>query len=143
MKLRQAALNLLARREHSRLELRRKLQRYACAPELLEQVLSDLVADNLLSETRFVESFIRSRCARGYGPRRIEYDLNERGIDKATVQHYLQTETIPWDEYLRERWQKQFGEQKPENLTVKAKQTRYLQNRGFTLTQIKDFFATL
>ena len=53
--IRAKAMELLARREHSRLELRQKLMQRGFPTERIESVLDQLVADRLLHEGRYAE----------------------------------------------------------------------------------------
>src|SRR5512139_3539827 len=78
--VRKAAYTLLARREYGRQEMVNKLLGKGFEPSLVDSVVEQLVAERLLSDERFVETFVRSRSNRGYGPRRIEAELRERGI---------------------------------------------------------------
>jgi SOS response regulatory protein OraA/RecX len=71
---------LLARREHARTELGRKLSQRGFSESLVGEVLDALEAENLLSDRRFTESFVEQRMARGQGPLKIRHELRERGI---------------------------------------------------------------
>src|SRR5690554_546207 len=80
--IREAALRLLARREHSVAELSRKLLQRGWREPEAEATIARLAAENLQSDQRFAESYARSRAARHYGPLRIRAELAERGIDR-------------------------------------------------------------
>ncbi len=77
-----AALDLLARREHSRRELERKLGARGFTDELIAPTLDALEESGELASARFTASFIRARAAKGQGPARIRAELAERGIDR-------------------------------------------------------------
>ncbi len=77
--VRLAAMNLLARREHSRREMQRKLGR-RFPPELLDTALNRLQEERLLCDSRFAECFLRQRAGRGFGPQRIRHELRERAL---------------------------------------------------------------
>lgn len=83
--VRLAALNLLARREHSLSELQSKLLRRFDVPDLVTFVLQELQRENLQSDERYAESLLRQRLQRGYGPVRIRQDMRERGLDEAAI----------------------------------------------------------
>lgn len=83
--VRVAAMNLLARREHSLSELQTKLSRRFARPDMVASVLQELQRDNLQSDARFAESLLRQRLQRGYGPARIRQDMRERGLDEAAI----------------------------------------------------------
>lgn len=81
--IRLRAMGLLARREHSHLELHRKLaDRFPEHVDLLDQVLVGLQQDNLQSDERFAEAFVSSRVRKGQGPHRISMELQQRGLDQ-------------------------------------------------------------
>ncbi len=134
---RRRALDLLARREHSRLELQRKLLARAFVPVLVEEVLEALQADGLLDEGRFLESFIRSRIGKGRGPTRIQAELKQRGIDRQRAQAWLRDSELDWSSLAAGVREKRFGSGRPESFEERARQTRYLQYRGFEIEQIK------
>ncbi|HEY9149781.1 MAG TPA: regulatory protein RecX [Gammaproteobacteria bacterium] len=136
--IRARALGLLARREHSRLELARKLRQRGMAGADLEQVLDELVAARLLSDTRFAEEYARSRASRGYGPLRIRAELRERGIDDAGIQAALAELGEDWCQQARTARQRRFGEESPADLKERARQSRFLQQRGFSPEQIRQ-----
>jgi len=130
------AMDLLSRREHSRLELERKLlaRSYAQAP--VDQVLDALESEGLLAEERFVESFIRSRVGKGQGPTRIRADLLQRGIEESAAQVGLQEANPDWASLAVQARQKRFGRHAPGDFKERARQARFLQYRGFEMEQI-------
>lgn len=138
--LRIAAMNLLARREHSRAELADKLGRKftgqdAC-PELLAEVLDGLSQDGLQCDRRFAEAFLRARCNKGQGPRRIIQELNRCGVASALVSEVLAASETDWYAQARAVVIKKYGEAPPKDLREKAKRMRFLQYRGFEADQI-------
>jgi len=78
--LKARALRHLARREHSRAELERKLAPHAQSPAALEQLLDALAAKRQLSDERYAEARAH-QLARKYGAARIRQDLKAKGID--------------------------------------------------------------
>jgi regulatory protein len=136
--IRARALGLLARREHSRLELARKLRQRGMGGADLEQVLDELAAARLLSDTRFAEEYARSRVSRGYGPLRIRAELRERGIDDAGIQAALEELGEDWYQQARAARQRRFGAEPPADLKERARQSRFLQQRGFSPEQIRQ-----
>ena len=84
--VRRAAMDLLARREHGRAELTRKLRQRGAPAELIEAALERLADEGLLSESRYIESFIRGRASSGYGPLRIREELTRHEQLRAHVQ---------------------------------------------------------
>ena len=128
--IREAALGLLARREHARLELERKLTGRGHAPELVEGVVADLAAAGLQSDDRFAEVFVRSAVNRGHGPLKIRAGLRERGVDgDAPLTGFGDDE---WRDYATMVIGKRFGETPPRDRAEWAKRARFLGARGFS-----------
>lgn len=132
---RRKAMDLLARREHSRLELERKLAARNFDPELVRAVLDELEQDGLLSAERFAESFVASRYAKGQGPYRIRRELAERGVESASG--VIDDRRFDWDALARATRVKRFGAAPPADIRDKARQVRFLEYRGFGHEQIK------
>ncbi|MBD9482178.1 recombination regulator RecX [Pseudomonas sp. PDM14] len=134
--VRRAAMDLLARREHGRVELTRKLRRRGAPPELIDGALDRLAEEGLLSEVRYLGSFISSRGRSGYGPLRIREELAQRGLGREAIEQALAEAGIDWAEQLRDVWQRKFGGQQPADMRERAQQSRFLSYRGFSLEQI-------
>ena len=86
---RRKAMDLLARREHAREELERKLAAAGFAAELAADAVEKLAQEGLQSDRRFVESFVQSRIRQGKGPLRIHADLGQRGVAAGLVDEVL------------------------------------------------------
>lgn len=134
------ALELLARREHSRLELRQKLIQRGFPTDHIEPVLDQLVEERLLDEARFAELYACGRADKGYGPLRISRELRERGVPQSLVDTVLADLGSDWLPKLRELHRKRFKAQVPTNAMERMQQTRVLRQHGFSLDQIKQFF---
>lgn len=134
--VRRAAMDLLARREHGRVELTRKLRQRGAPPELIEQALDRLGEQGLLCESRYLESFVRSRANAGYGPLRIRDELAQRGLPRADIEQALRDSGFDWTEQLRELWQRRFAGQLPGDAREHARQGRFLSYRGYPLELI-------
>ena len=119
---RRRAMDLLARREHSRLELEHKLVARSFEAPLVSEVLDELEDDGLLSSDRFAQSFVESRYARGHGPRRIERELADRGIESS--REYLDDARFDWNALARKTRVKRFGPSMPDGFKEKARQMR-------------------
>jgi len=135
--IRQRAIKLLASREHSRLQLLRKLGERGFDTDEVAVVLDQLAAEGLQSDERFAESFVRSRIERGQGPIRIAAELREHGIDDALIPDYLDFADPLWPQRLEEVRSRRFGGTLPDDYQTRAKQARFLQYRGFTSEQIR------
>jgi regulatory protein len=129
------AMDLLARREHSRLELERKLAARSFDEQLTGEVLDALEREGLLSAERFTESFVATRYAKGQGPLRIRRELAERGIESTA--DWRNDPRFDWDRLAGETRIKRFGAEPPQDIKARARQVRFLEYRGFGHDQIK------
>lgn len=133
--VRRAAMDLLARREHARAELSRKLRQRGASSELIEPALDRLAEEGLLSDSRYLESFIRKRAMAGCGPLRIREELAQSGVPRAAIEQALAQSGFDWLEQAREVWRRKF-EGAPQDARERAKQARFLSYRGFSAEQI-------
>ncbi|WP_375737634.1 recombination regulator RecX [Pseudomonas boanensis] len=134
--VRRAAMDLLAQREHGRVELTRKLRQRGAPIELIDSALDRLAEEGLLSESRYLESFIASRARGGYGPQRIREELALRGLPRGDIDQALRDAEVDWGEQLREVWRRKFGGRLPQDARERAQQGRYLAYRGFSMEMI-------
>jgi regulatory protein len=141
--IRAKALELLARREHSRLELRQKLIQRGYPPESIGSVLDRLVEERLLDESRYAELYACARADKGYGPLRIARELRERGVPEDVVAATLAALEGDWLPKLRELHRKRFRSHIPADAAGRMQQTRVFRQHGFTLDQIKHLFETV
>ncbi|RZU00982.1 regulatory protein RecX [Rivibacter subsaxonicus] len=154
--LKAKALGLIAQREHSRVELRRKLRIWierrqralaeagavpgateasAAAPDVaeIEPLLDWLVQRDLLSVERFVETRINVRAAR-FGNLRIRQELAQHGVElDAEAAQALKASEF---ERARAVWAKRF-DGPPINAAARAKQQRFLAARGFSADVVR------
>jgi regulatory protein len=128
---------MLARREHGREELKRKLIRKGCSATVADAVTAALATERLLSEDRFVEALVQARRSRGYGPLRIRHELEQKGVAPELIGRALDVGEREWIEDLRRVQRKRFGAKRAGSLADRAKQTRFLLYRGFTSEQIR------
>lgn len=146
-RVRGAAFDLLARREHSRQELVVKIsRRFARRPELgvstelIESVLMTIAEEGLQSDQRYLESFIRSRIQQGYGPLRIAQELKQKKITAEQFETLLDSRSPEWIERAKVVKDRKFSSGKAADQKEKAKQMRFLQYRGYSLDQIQSVF---
>ena len=139
--LKARALRYLSMREHSRLELSRKLQRYADDGDDIEAVLDFLEAAKFLSQTRFSESLVNRRAAR-FGNSRILAELQSHGVQGSDLAQAKATLVDGELARAREVWQRKFG-QVASDTAGRAKQMRFLQQRGFSHKAIRAAMAGL
>lgn len=138
--LRARALGYLARREHSRAELRRKLAAHAESAEMLDALLDELEKGRQLSDKRYAEARVVVRSGR-YGNGRLAQELRQAGVDDEAIGLALASGE---DEMARCRavWQKKFGVL-PGTLPERMKQERFLQYRGFSRDSIRQVLLGL
>ncbi|MHB8428818.1 MAG: regulatory protein RecX [Acidiferrobacterales bacterium] len=133
---RQTALDMLARREHSGKELQAKLRAKGYPEGLTGEVVAALTREGLASDERFAEALVNVRRARGYGPLRIRHELEQRGVSLELIDRWLEVSGAEWIEQVRRVREKKFGRQQPEEFAERARQMRFLQQRGYTHAQI-------
>ena len=129
-------MDLLARREHGRVELARKLHQRGAPPELIEPALDRLTEEGLLSESRYLESFVSYRARSGQGPLRIREELGQRGLPRADIEQALRECGFDWQAQLEETWRRKFAGKLPVDARERAKQGRFLSYRGYPLDMI-------
>lgn len=130
--VRLAAMNLLARREHSRQELFQKLKKRFGDAALIERQLDQLVAENLQSDARYAESFVRQRFNRGHGPLRIRQEMRQKEIPEAEIQAAMGVEEYDWAASAERVWHSKFGSAPSGDVREKARRVRFMQYRGFS-----------
>ena len=133
--LRERALRLLARREHSRAELARKLELAGFTVSNIVPLLDEFEEKNWLSDRRFAESYVADHRAKAGGVK-LAYELRQRGVSDVIIDALLSENRESEAERAHQVWQKKFGTP-PANAAEKAKQMRFLQNRGFTPEMIR------
>jgi regulatory protein len=134
--VRYAAMSLLARREHSRLELRQKLLRRFSAAELIDTVVQNLTDEALQSDERFAEAFVTIRRKKGQGPIRILHELQLRGVDETIIGRHVDPGNQEWISLAHSVCLRKFGGLASQP-AQRAKQMRFLQYRGFSTEQIR------
>jgi len=133
--LRERALGLLARREHSRSELGRKLAAHVGPGDDLEALVDDLSRRKLLSDERYAESRAHA-LSRKFGASRIAQELRARGLDKGLAERAVEAARSTEVERARAVWLRKFRKP-PGSREERAKQMRFLQSRGFSFDAIR------
>ena len=129
-----AALKMLMRREHSKLELLNKLKLNGYDDEIIDSAITQLAEQNYQSDERFAEAFILMRYNQGKGPVKIASELKLRGISSFNLSDF------DWFKSAKEIRKKKFGDLASSDFKEQAKQKRFLQSRGFSLDQINQSF---
>jgi len=136
-RVRARALGLLARREHSAQELKSKLLGRGYESTAVEAVLSSLEGEKFLSDGRFVQEFVASRVRRGSGPLKIREELRGKGVPAELVDEALTAHKGGWAAGAAEARRKRFGGKLPKDMQERARQARFLQQRGFSMEHIR------
>ena len=124
------ALRLLGQREHTRLELERKLARYEEEPGTLAQALDELQAKGYLNEQRAAESLVHRRAGQ-YGAIRLRQEMQDKGLARELITQTLAGLKDTELARAREVWRRRF-DAAPQTAPERAKQMRFLLTRGFS-----------
>ncbi|AKS41736.1 regulatory protein RecX [Wenzhouxiangella marina] len=136
--LREAAVRLLARREHSARELVDKLRRKGWPVAEVEKAVSELAEQGLQSDTRYAESFVRSRVGKHYGPVRIRAELNERGVDRPLIDRVLREAGVDWFATAAEWYERRYAGEPPADFKDKGRRQQALARRGFEHSMVRE-----
>lgn len=146
VELRRAAMDLLARREHSRAELLEKLRRKfgsegGAATQWLPEVLDQLEQDSLLNDEQYIEVYVRYRRSRGFGPLLIRQELRGKGVDNSLMESILAPRSQVWLETLQQLVVRKY-KPVPDGDAQGARKARqkfyrFCLSRGFTAEQIE------
>jgi regulatory protein len=128
LSLKGRALRALAAREHSRIELERKLASFETAPGELAKILDELSAKGFINEQRVADSLAYRRGAK-LGTARVVQELKAKGVDPAAVQKASTALKATEHDRAREVWRKKFGASAL--YADRMKQMRFLASRGF------------
>ena len=134
--MRAFAYRLLGRREYSVFELDRRIRRKWPEADGVGDLTDALVEENLLSDDRYTEAFVRFRVQRYQGPLKIMAALRTKGVSDALTQRELGARAEEWSE-LAAQW---LERQNPGTIDFDARKKYYrrLMSRGFTHSQAMD-----
>ena len=134
------SLDLLSRREHSKKEIEEKLRLRFNERETIDNVLSKLLENNLVNDKRFAESYVVSRKRKGFGPKKIIFELISKGVEELIASEVIGSEG-EWTETARLAYKKKFTNNGNHKNKDKLKQKSFLQKRGFSYQQIESVFS--
>lgn len=107
---------------------------------LVYEVLDDLMSKGFQSDVRYAESLTRSRVCKGLGPRRIKYDLRQKGVSGEIEMDA----NIDWDLIIMKAYAKKFRDNfAPTSPQDRSRRERFLIGRGFTGDQISRLFRRI
>ncbi len=140
-KARDACAIWLAMREHSRAELVHKLKGKGFDEGVIQEVVEEFTEEGLQSESRFVESCIRSHYAKGHGAEHIRHELGQHGIQGEEINQCLSA--YDWDGLLAKVHHKKYGDGSPVTPKDYANRLRFLSQRGFEQDRIQALWRRL
>ena len=132
------ALGLLARREHSRKELRQKLDRSGYARDEASEALTRLGEQHYQDDDRFAEALIRNRSAQGYGPMRLRAELKSHGLSDARIRSLLDVAEIDWAASAAAQLRRRYGAGGSLEPAERARRAQFLLRRGFPAATVRD-----
>ena len=134
------ALDIISRREHSQKELIGKLLNKFSEEEIVNSVINNLVEKNLLNDSRYSEAYVVSRKRKGFGPKKILYELISRGVIENIAYKAIENEG-GWKDAALKAFNKKFKKGKATDFKELNKQKTFLQNRGFSFEEIDSVFT--
>jgi len=137
--IQRAAKSLLAARDHSRQELRRKLDVRGYASADIDAVLDDLIARALLDEERLAEAYVGERSRKGFGPARIRHELRQKGLESDCIERHLVSDRDQLLDMIKMAHERKYGEDPPGDPKERARRGRFLEYRGFPGDLIRRF----
>jgi len=135
-----AAVGLLARRDFSTAELRRKLKERGYLDQAIEPVLAELEAGNVINDDRYGENVVAYRARRGQGPARIRQELKRSGLGAEAIQTTMDKAKDDGPDFVslaRAARARKFGPELPKDWKERSRQARFLQYRGFSTDHIR------
>jgi len=141
------AVSFLARREHGIYELKMKLESRGYSGPIVDQAIEELIEDDYLNESRYVEMMLRHHFQRGNGPNKIRHIMRQHKVANTTVQKFFQDFEGDWQLAAKQARVKRFGEAelpkgRTEYLKEKSRQIRFLLGRGFEPSDIETVFES-
>ena len=141
--IKESGLRLLARREHSQKELLNKLLLRGFGKDDILVVIDEFALQGWQSDSRYAESYARSRILKGYGPVWISYELKKNGIEAVDLEDIVCKTAGSWLELLEQVYTKKYGHDLRIDRNEWAKRSRFLMQRGFSGTMISALFDHL
>jgi len=133
------ALDIISRREHSEKEIREKLYKKFNDHKVSELVITSLIEKGLVNDHRFAEMYIIARKRKGFGPKKIAYELLAKGVSDDISSQALNEEG-GWRIAALNAFNKKYKNGIADNFKEMNKQKIFLQNRGFTFEEIDSVF---
>ena len=134
--MRAFAYRLLGRREYSIFELDRRIRQKWPEASGISELVEALAGENLISDERYAEAFVRFRLQRFQGPLKITAALRTKGVSDVLVSREINAHSEEWTD-LAAQW---LERQNPGFIDFEQKKKYYrrLVKRGFTHDQSMD-----
>ena len=132
------ALGLLARREHSRKELKTKLRLSGYDGDETATALDQLGAQHYQDDDRFAEVLLRSRIAQGYGPLRLHVELKSHGVPDARIRELLEEADADWDALAAAQLRRRYSATGGADHAARARRAQFLLRRGFSAATVRS-----
>ena len=132
------ALGLLARREHSRRELKLKLRQGGYEGEEAGAALDRLGEQHYQDDDRFAEMLVRSRVAQGYGPMRLRVELKSHGLADARIRELLDAADVDWVALATAQLRRRYGAAASADHEERVRRAQFLLRRGFPAATVRS-----
>ena len=134
------SLDLLSRREHSSKEIKEKLLLRFDDKITINSVITKLEENNLINNTRFAEAYVSSRKRKGFGPKKIRFELLSKGVSESVANRIIDEEG-GWKRAAKLVFIKKFKDGLNSDVKHSLKQKSFLKNRGFGFKEIESVFG--
>ena len=132
------ALGLLARREHSRKELKTKLRQGGYEGEETSAAIDRLGEQHYQDDDRFAEVLLRSRIAQGYGPVRLRVELKSHGVSDARIRELLEEAEVDWELAAASQLRRRYGSAATSDPVERNRRAQFLLRRGFAGATVRS-----
>ncbi|HEY8586075.1 MAG TPA: regulatory protein RecX [Rhodanobacter sp.] len=131
------ALGLLARREHSRKELKVKLRQGGYGEQEAGAALDRLGEQHYQDDDRFAQALLRSRIAQGYGPLRLRVELKSHGLADARIRELLDQAEVDWEESAAAQLRRRYASAATADWAERSRRAQFLLRRGFAAATVR------
>lgn len=132
------ALGMLARREHSRRELKAKLGQSGYAGAEADAAVERLGEQHYQDDDRFAEMLLRSRIARGYGPLRLRMELKSHGFTDAHIRELLDAMDVDWAVCAANQLRRHYNGVGSGDRAERMRRAQFLLRRGFAAATVRS-----
>ena len=131
------ALGLLARREHSRKELKTKLRQGGYEGEETTDAIDRLGEQHYQDDDRFAEVLLRSRISQGYGPMRLRVELKSHGLADARIRELMDEAEVDWGASAAAQLRRRYGGAGTSDPAERNRRAQFLLRRGFAAATVR------